>query len=362
MARRRASSGPKLDATDFEVLSSTDVPTPNKRSAPKNITDPDADSYLRNPMLKKTSRLSCEADLTGHDATHFFTPQGGDEVALCKNHLDTAVTKGILMNKTIKQRPITRDDVEAHALKRRLEMFEQRRIAEEGLRARGLTGEDALSGRKKIQVGGGRAPHRDPEAAPPSSGKEIAASARQGVHPAEELLSAVEESGGHNVNVLRDLNILNAEKNKVEQPHMYDQTGNRIYELSNKGRTKPLPTPSEKTFEELRAENHAKRSEAAKKAKNTGRFRPGSNVNPGRGGVIIVPNTGPKEDTDVLGKAFEKKQVLDDVRATAGIESSTEAERLRHIERLKTDPAYRKQAEIEARKAAKNKSAPPFTT
>jgi hypothetical protein len=53
---------------------------------------------------------------------------------------------------------------------------------------------------------------------------------------------------------------------------------------------------------------------------------------------------------------------LDDVRATAGIESSTEAERLRHIERLKTDPAYRKQAEIEARKAAKNKSAPPFTT
>jgi hypothetical protein len=75
-----------------------------------------------------------------------------------------------------------------------------------------------------------------------------------------------------------------------------------------------------------------------------------------------VPNTGPKEDTDVLGKAFEKKQSLDDVRATAGIESSTEAERLRHIERLKTDPAYRKQAEIEARKAAKNKSAPPFTT
>ena len=359
MARRRPNSGPKLDSADFEALGSTDVATPNK-FIPKKITDADADSYLRNPKLKKTSKLYCEADMTGHEATHFFTPQGGNEVSLCKTHLDTAVTHAIINNKTIKQRPVTVDDVEPHALKRRLEMFKQRSVAEEGLRSFGLTGADALSGREKEEVGGGRRRHRDPNT-PVTSGKELAKAARSKPHPAEEVLSAVEENGGHNV--LRDLNILNAKKNKVEQPQMYDGAGNRIYELDRTGKTKPIPAASSQTFEEIRAEGKARRSEAARNAKNTGRFTKGSNVNPGRGKVPIVPGTGPKEsDTTPLGKAFEIKADLEDKRTLSGISSATDAERLRHIERLKTDPEYRKSKEAEARKNSKNKSAPPFTT
>lgn len=360
MARRRPDSGPKLDSADFEALSSTDVATPNK-VIPKKITEAGADSYLRNPKLKKTSKLYCEADMSGHEATHLFTPQGGDEVSLCKTHLDTAVTHAIINNKTIKQRPITVDDVEPHALKRRLQMFNQRKVVEDAFRASGLTGADALSGREKEEVGGGRRRHRDPNI-PVTPGKELAKAARSKPHPAEEVLAAVEETGGHNV--LRDLNILNAKKNKIEQPQMYDGAGNRIYELDRTGKTKALPTPSDKTLEEIRAENHARRSEAAKNSNlNTGRFSKGSNKNPGRGKVTVLPGTGPVVSDDTpLGKAFEIKANLEDKRQLSGISSATDAERLRHIERLKTDPAYRKAQEAKARKNAQNKSAPPFTT
>jgi hypothetical protein len=359
VARRRPDSGPKLDSADFEALSSTEVATPNK-VIQKKITDADSDSYLRNPKLKKTRKLYCEADMTGHEATHFFTPQGGGEVSLCKTHLDTAVTHAIINNKTIKQRPITVNDVEPHALKRRLEMHAQRSVIEDAFRASGLTGADALHGREKEELGGGRRRHRDPNI-PVTPGKELAKAARAKPHPAEEVLAAVEENGGHNV--LRDLNILNAKKNKIEQPQMYDGAGNRIYELDRTGKTKPISAASDQTFEEIRAEGKARRSEAARNAKNTGRFVKGSNVNPGRGKVPVLPGTGPKESNDTtLGKAFEIKADLEDKRQLSGISSATEAERLRHIERLKTDPAYRKAEEAKARKNAQNKSAPPFTT
>jgi hypothetical protein len=367
MARRRPDSGPKLDSADFEALSSTESPTPNKRPAAKKINEPGAEEYLKNPKLKKTGRLKCalspgEASGSTHDASHMFTAQGGDEFPLCKEHLDEVVTNAIIKNKPMRQRALTRDDVEPYAQKRRLDMFAQRRVAEEGFKASGLTGSDALQGREKETVGGGRIPHKDNQPLSPTSGKDLAASARKGIHPAEELIAAVEKNGGgHNLNPLRDINIINAKNNRIENPSMYDGAGNRIYDLNNAGKTKRL-TVSEKSIEEIRAENHAKRSTAAKEAKNPGRFKPGTNVNPGVTRHPVIPYTGPKEEVDVLEKGVQRKSKIDDKKQLAGIEAAGEAERLRNVERIKTDPQYRKEVEKKAREKAKNKSAPPFTT
>ena len=367
MARRRPDSGPKLDSADFEALSSTETPNPNKRPAAKKISEPGAEEYLKNPKLKKTGRLSCalspsESSGSTHDASHMFTAQGGDEFPLCKQHLDEVVTNAIIRNKPMRQRALTRDDVEPYAQKKRLEMFAQRKTIEEGLKASGLTGADALHGREKETVGGGRIAHKDPQPLSPTSGKDLAAAARKGVHPAEEVIAAVEQGGGHNLNPLRDINIANAQKNRIENPSMYDGAGNRIYDLDNTGKRK-RPKVSEKSIEEIRAENHAKRSEAAKNSNlNTGRFKPGTNVNPGRGKRTALPGTGPKEEVNVLEKTIELKSKIDDKKQIVGIEAAGEAARLRHVERLKTDPQYRKEAEKKAREKAKNKSAPPFTT
>ena len=368
MARKRASSGPNLDSSDFEVLSSTESPTPNKRPPAKKINEPGAEEYLKNPKLKKTGRLSCalspsEASGSTHDAAHMFTAQGGEEFPLCKKHLDEVVTNAIIRNKPMKQRPLTRDDVEPYAQKQRLKMLSQRSAVEEGFKASGLTGADALHGREKETVGGGRIPHKNTEPLSPTSGKDLAASARKGIHPAEELIAAVEQNGGgHNVNPLRDLNIINAKKNKIENPSMYDGAGNRIYELDNTGKRK-RPKVSEKSIEEIRAENHARRSEAAKNSNpNLGRFKPGTNQNPGVVRHPVVSHTGPKEEVDILEKGVQRKSKIDDKKQLTGIEAAGEAARLRHVERLKTDPQYRKEAEKKAREKAKNKSAPPFTT
>jgi len=360
MAGKR-SQGPKLDANDFEAVSSTESLNPNKVT-PKLITDSDASEYLKNPKLKKTASLACEADQNPHgNATHFFTPQGGDEVALCKKHLDKAVTYSIINNKNIKQRPVTSSDVEPHAQKRRLEMHAQRSAAEAGFRAAGLTGDDALAFRNKQTLGGGRRSHgKDPVA--PRSGKELAASAREGVHPAEEVLSAVEQDGGHNVNILRDLNILNAQKNKIEQPSRYSAKG-RIYDLSNKNKTKaPSNLEDMPSLEEMRAENHKRRSEAAKAAPGPTRFKPGSNKNPGRAKIGIGMPAKTEPEVDPLEAGLNVIDKLKTEKQLKGISESTEAERLRHIERLKTDPEYLKAHLQTARKNAQNKSAPPFTT
>jgi len=368
MARKRASSGPNLDSSDFEVLSSTESPTPNKRPPAKKINEPGAEEYLKNPKLKKTGRLKCalspsEASGSTHDAAHMFTAQGGEEFPLCKEHLDEVVTNAIIKNKPMKQRPLTRDDVEPYAQKQRLKMFAQRREIEEGFKARGLTGADALHGREKETVGGGRIPHKNTEPLSPTSGKDLAASARKGIHPAEELIAAVEQNGGgHNVNPLRDLNIINAKKNKIENPSMYDGAGNRIYELDNTGKRK-RPKVSEKSIEEIRAENHARRSEAAKNSNpNLGRFKPGTNQNPGVVRHPVIAHTGPKEEPNVLQKTIELKSKIEVSRQLSGIEGADEAERLRRVQRLKTDPEFRKKMEKEARKKAQKKSAPPFTT
>jgi len=223
MARRRSSSGPKLDASDFEVISSTETPNPNKPPAAKKINEPGAEEYLKNPKLKKTGRLSCalspsESSGSTHDASHMFTAQGGDEFPLCKQHLDEVVTNAIIRNKPMRQRALTRDDVEPYAQKKRLEMFAQRKTIEEANRASGLTGADALHGREKETVGGGRIAHKDPQPLSPTSGKDLAAAARKGVHPAEEVIAAVEQGGGHNLNPLRDIILLMLKKIELKTP------------------------------------------------------------------------------------------------------------------------------------------------
>jgi hypothetical protein len=361
MAGKR-NQGPKLDANDFEAVSSTESLNPNK-TTPKLITDPEAAEYLKNPKLKKTSRIACEADQNSHgDATHFFTPPGGDEVALCKRHLDKAVTTSIIKGTTIKQRMIKSEDIEPHARKRRLEMHAQRSAAEAGFRAAGLPEEDTLAFRKKKTLGGGRPSHGAPIS--PYSGKEIAENIREKAHPAEDVLQAVEQSGGHNpskeVNVLKELNIINAQKNKIEQPSRYSAKG-RIYDLNNKGKTKKIPDlESMPTLEEIRAENHRKRSEAAKAAPGPTRFKPGSNKNPGRANIGVVKPG--KPEVDPLEAGFQKIEEIKTEKQLRGIEDNTEAERLRSIERAKNDPEYRRQKMKEALAKNRKGSAPPFTT
>jgi hypothetical protein len=155
---------------------------------------------------------------------------------------------------------------------------------------------------------------------------------------------------------------LNAQKNKIEQPSRYSAKG-RIYDLSNKNKTKaPSNLEDMPSLEEMRAENHKRRSEAAKAAPGPTRFKPGSNKNPGRAKIGIGMPAKTEPEVDPLEAGLNVIDKLKTEKQLKGISESTEAERLRHIERLKTDPEYLKAHLQTARKNAQNKSAPPFTT